>query len=439
MYLKYLIGAIFSFSLVFGTLSASQSDFLSILLWLFPVSIGYFLLLYVSKKDRSISYYLFIAVVVRLSLVFTTPNLSDDYFRFFWDGHISNQGGNPYDKRPSEHLISSVDERDHYLFRHLNSPEYYSVYPPFLQYLFKYAVEIGNDRLDISILTLKVFYALFSVGTVFLLPLVLKLYAIKPWRAMIYLLNPLVLIEEMGNLHAEGIMVFFLALFFLFVKKFPQYAFLPFSAAILVKLTPLLLLPSILWRYSFKQRVVFCFGLFFIILLSFYPYINGIMRGGFFKSLSLYFNSLEFNAFGYNIFKFFGYLIYGYNKIKLLGPLTAIISLILILYFSIKKGKGTRDFLPFQCLILYFIHLFFSPVVHPWYLIPLIFFAVFSRMYFVVVWTILSILSYSHYQGGVNKEQYYLVFLEYAVVLTVLWIDLRQRRFGVADQENLTI
>lgn len=431
MYLKYLIGAVFSFSLVFGMLSARQSDFVSILLWLLPVSIGYFLLLYLSKKDCSISYYLFVAVAVRISLVFTTPNLSDDYFRFIWDGNISVQGENPYDKRPSEHIISSVISKDQYLFRQLNSSEYHSVYPPFLQYLFKYVVKIGDNRLDINLLVLKIFYAVFSIGTVFLLPVVLKLYAVKPWRAMIYILNPLVIIEEMGNLHAEGIMVLFLCLFFVVVKKFPEYAFLPFAAAILVKLTPLLLLPAILWRFSLKQRLIFCFGLLFIILLSFYPYISGIMRGGFFKSLLLYFNSFEFNAFGYNIFKFWGYLIYGYNKIKILGPLTACLSFILILYFSIKKGKGTIEFLPLQCLILYFIHLFLSPVVHPWYLIPLVFFSAFNKMYFVIVWTTFASLSYSHYHGGINKEQYYLVFLEYAVVLVVLWTDLRRKHFNL--------
>lgn len=431
MYLKYLIGALFSLSLVFGMLSANQSDFLSLLLWLVPVNIVYFLLLYLSKKDRSISFYLFIAVVIRVSLVFTTPNLSDDYFRFFWDGNVSIQDKNPYDKRPSELIISSAIERDQYLFRHLNSPEYHSVYPPFLQYLFKYSVKFGNNRLDTDLLILKVFYALFSIGTVFLLPVILKLYDLKPWRAMIYLLNPLVIIEEMGNLHAEGIMVFFLALFFLCLKKFPQYAFLPFSSAIIVKLTPLLLLPSILWRLSLKQRFIFCFGLLLVIVLSFYPYVDGLMRGGFFKSLTLYFNALELNAFGYNIFKYWGYLVYGYNKIKLLGPLTASISFILILYFSFKKGKGAWVSFPLQCLILYFIHLFFSPVVHPWYLIPLVFFSVFNRMYFVIVWTTFSMLSYSHYHLGMNKEQYYLVFLEYAVVMIVLWSDFRQKRFDM--------
>jgi hypothetical protein len=429
MYLKYLIGAVFSFSLVFGMLAASQSDFVSILIWLVPVNIGYFLLLYLSKNDPSISFYLFIAVVIRISLVFTTPNLSDDYFRFFWDGNVSIQGENPYDKRPSELITSSAIERDHYLFRHLNSPEYHSVYPPFLQYLFKYSMKMGDNRLDKDLLILKILYALFSIGMVFLLPIILKLYDLKPWRAMIYLLNPLVLIEEIGNLHAEGIMVFFLALFFLFLKKFPQYAFLPFSSAVVVKLSPLLLLPSILWRLSLRQRFVFCFGLLLIIVISFYPYADGLMRGGFFKSLTLYFNALEFNAFGYNLFKYWGYLIFGYNKIKLLGPLTACISLILILYFSINKRKGVWESFPLQCLILYFIHLFFSPVVHPWYLIPLVFFSVFNRIYFVIVWTTFSMLSYSHYHGGMNKEQYYLVFIEYAVVLIVLWTDFSQKRF----------
>ena len=424
MYLKYLIGALFSLSLVFGMLSANQSDFLSLLLWLVPVNIVYFLLLYLSKKDRSISFYLFIAVVIRVSLVFTTPNLSDDYFRFFWDGNVSIQDKNPYDKRPSELIISSAIERDQYLFRHLNSPEYHSVYPPFLQYLFKYSVKFGNNRLDTDLLILKVFYAVFSIATVFLLPYLLKLYGVNAWHAVIYVLNPLVILEEMGNLHAEGIMVFFLGLFLIALKKQPKLAFLPFSTAIAVKLTPLLLIPSILWRLRLKQGIFFSLGVFLTLVLFFLPYAGGIIKGGFFESLSLYFNKLEFNAFGYNIFKAFGYLTHGYNKIKTLGPLTAILSTVLILYFSFQKRKEAWHTFPLQCLILYFIYLFFSPIIHPWYIIPLIFFSVFQKVQFVFIWSALSLLSYSHYHEGINKEKYYLVFFEYFVVLLFLGMDI---------------
>jgi hypothetical protein len=424
MYLKYLIGALFSLSLVFGMLSSNQSDFLSLLLWLVPVNIVYFLLLYLSKKDRSISFYLFIAVVIRVSLVFTTPNLSNDYFRFFWDGNVSIQDKNPYDKRPSELIISSAIERDQYLFRHLNSPEYHSVYPPFLQYLFKYSVKLGDNKLDREIFILKVFYAVFSIATVFLLPYLLKLYGVNAWHAVIYVLNPLVILEEMGNLHAEGIMVFFLALFLVALKKQPKFAFLPFSTAIAVKLTPLLLIPAILWRLRLKQGVFFSLGVFLTLVLFFLPYAGGIIKGGFFESLFLYFNKLEFNAFGYNMFKAFGYLTHGYNKIKTLGPLTAILSTVLILYFSFQKRKEAWHTFPLQCLILYFIYLFFSPIIHPWYIIPLIFFSVFQKVQFVFIWSALSLLSYSHYHEGINKEKYYLVFFEYFVVLLFLGMDI---------------
>jgi hypothetical protein len=164
---------------------------------------------------------------------------------------------------------------------------------------------MGNNRLDTDLLILKVFYALFSIGMVFLLPVILKLYDLNPWRAMIYLLNPLVIIEEMGNLHAEGILVFFLALFLGAIKKFPNYAFLPFAAAIAVKLTPLLLFPSIFIRLKLKNGLYFCLGILVVLSIFFLPYVNGIIKGGFFESLGLYFNKMEFNAYGYNIFKSF--------------------------------------------------------------------------------------------------------------------------------------
>jgi hypothetical protein len=221
-----------------------------------------------------------------------------------------------------------------YLFSHLNSPNYHSVYPPFLQSIFKFSVKLGDNKLDREIFILKVFYAVFSIATVFLLPYLLKLYGVNAWHAVIYVLNPLVILEEMGNLHAEGIMVFFLALFLVALKKQPKLAFLPFSTAIAVKLTPLLLIPAILRRLSLKHGVFFSLGIFLTLALFFLPYANGIIKGGFFESLSLYFNKLEFNAFGYNIFKAFGFLTHGYNKIKTLGPLTAILSTGLILYFS---------------------------------------------------------------------------------------------------------
>lgn len=424
MHVKYLIGILLVFFLLLAVLIPSQSDFISIIFFLVPANICYFLLLYLSKSENNLFFYLLTALTLRILLIFNTPNLSDDYFRFFWDGNISLKGENPFEKKPIEYMESPEINGDLYLFSHLNSPNYHSVYPPFLQYLFKYSAYIGENRPDIQILVLKLFYAFFSIGMVFLLPWLLKLYSIKSWQALIYLLNPLVLLEEMGNLHAEGILVFFLALFLAAIKKFPNYAFLPFAAAIAVKLTPLLLFPSIFIRLKLKNGLYFCLGILVVLSIFFLPYLNGIIKGGFFESLGLYFNKMEFNAYGYNIFKSFGYLTHGYNRIKILGPVTAIISIVLILFFSFKKRRVTWDSFPLQALSLYFIFLFFSPVIHPWYIIPLVFFTAFLNMKFVLVWSAFVILSYSHYHYGLNKEQYPLVFMEYLVVTVFLIKDL---------------
>jgi len=424
MYVKYLIGSLFSLFLLLGGLWPGQSDFFAILLCLVPANICYFILMGFSKRDDSILFYMLLAIALRVGMLFTSPHLSDDYVRFIWDGHLSNITKNPYEKKPVDQISSIESNRYIYLYSHLNSPNYHTVYPPFLQAIFKFSVRFGENNLDWEIFFLKIFYAIFSIGLIFLLPYVLKLYGVPTWHSCLYTLNPLVIIEEMGNLHAEGIMVFFLALFLFALKKYPKIAFIPYSAAIAVKLNPLLLLPSILMKLSLKYRVLFSLGILIILFLFFLPYLNGIVKGGFFESLYLYVNKLEFNAFGYNIFKAFGYMTHGYNRIKILGPLTAFLAMVLILFLSNQKRNKSWDTFPIQSLILYFIYLFFSPVIHPWYIIPLVFFAIFNKVHFVFIWSALSVLSYSHYIGGFNKEQYLLIFFQYFVVLLFLGKDM---------------
>jgi hypothetical protein len=409
--------------MVLGVLWPGQSDFFAILLCLVPANICYFILLHFSKRDTSIFFYMLLAISLRIGMLFSVPHLSDDYFRFIWDGHLSLKGVNPYEQRPVEQRSTLENAGEINLFSHLNSPQYHTVYPPFLQAIFRYSLRFADNKLVDEIFYLKIFYAFFSIGTVFLLPYLLTLYGISSRHAAIYLLNPLVIIEEMGNLHAEGILVFFLALFLLAIKKFPKLSFIPFSTAVVVKLTPFLLLPAIFFRLPFRKSISFGLGLLVLIFLCFLPYVHGILKGGFFESLFLYFHKLEFNAFGYNLFKALGYLTHGYNRINIMGPLTAMIATFFVLYVSFQMRKVSWDNFPLLSLMVYFIYLFFSPILHPWYIIPLVFFAVFTQVQFVIVWSALSLLSYSHYFGGLNREQYHLIFIEYAIVLIFLGKD----------------
>ena len=64
---------------------------------------GVFILSQLTFNFKSL---LLIGIALRIALIFSIPILSDDYFRFLWDGFLSNQGINPFEFKPTE--ITSV-------------------------------------------------------------------------------------------------------------------------------------------------------------------------------------------------------------------------------------------------------------------------------------------------------------------------------------------
>ena len=62
-----------------------------------------------------------------------------DYFRFIWDGKLFVNGFNPYLYLPSEILNTDIAKTaglTQELYDGLNSPKYYTVYPPINQLIF---------------------------------------------------------------------------------------------------------------------------------------------------------------------------------------------------------------------------------------------------------------------------------------------------------------
>mgnify|MGYP007000099231 CR=1 len=56
----------------------------------------------------SLSEILFFGISFRLALFFAYPWLSDDFYRFIWDGLVIGENINPYEYTPSE-LINKVE------------------------------------------------------------------------------------------------------------------------------------------------------------------------------------------------------------------------------------------------------------------------------------------------------------------------------------------
>ncbi|MGI9174817.1 MAG: hypothetical protein ACR2GR_05820, partial [Rhodothermales bacterium] len=75
-----------------------------------------------------------VAVALRLLLVWLPPAISDDAYRYVWDGLLQARGTNPFVFAPNDPALADVQGEP--LFSLLNSAAFYSVYPPLSQVFF---------------------------------------------------------------------------------------------------------------------------------------------------------------------------------------------------------------------------------------------------------------------------------------------------------------
>ncbi|MEZ4982067.1 MAG: hypothetical protein R2769_10875 [Saprospiraceae bacterium] len=222
----------------------------------------------------------------------------------------------------------------------------------------------------------------------------------------------------MGNLHFEGAMVFFMALFIWLILKMKWMgSALALAFSVGSKLLPLMFIPAILkyldWKRGWKWMLIFCLG--FLVLII--PFLDGGLIQNFGQSFDLYFRKFEFNASLYYLLREIGIWVTGYNQIAILGPSLAILTTISIALLALKIKKGDERWLLEILLISFCIYLLGSATVHPWYIILPVFLSVFTRFQFPLVWSLVVVLSYAHYWDSVYEEKYLLIFLEYCIVL----------------------
>ena len=370
---------------------------------------------FISYRDRSNFNSLLIAgLLFRFILVFTVPALSDDFYRFLWDGHIQQLGFNPFDFTPRKLLNQHSDPFLLQLFPKLNSPDYYSVYPQLCQTIFKLAAGIAGESIQGNIIVLKSVLFLSELGSIFLLQKLLSAKNLNPNLSLYYILNPLVIIELTGNIHVEAIMIFFVLLAAWLIQKQKYISSAGAMAlAIQAKLIPIIAIPLLIKEIGFRKTVWYGMAcLLLTCLLSSGLLNNPIRFFNFFESLGLYYGKFEFNGSLYTIFRSIGWWMLDYNPIAVLSKIMLVLSLTGMLYLYYRKMDLLSGF--FWLLIIY---LGCSAIVHPWYLAPLIALSAFVRYRFVLIWSALIPLTYITYSSMPYIENYWLVGLEYMVTL----------------------
>jgi hypothetical protein len=152
------------------------------------------------------------AIGFRLLLFFALPQLSDDVYRFVWDGRLLAHGYNPYLYQPNQLLntpVAATCGLDESLLRLLNSPSYFTVYPPVNQALFGLAAWLSPESLSGNVIWLRIPIVVCEAGSLWLMVKLLRWLNMHPNLALLYGLNPLVILELTWQFACGGYHDFF--------------------------------------------------------------------------------------------------------------------------------------------------------------------------------------------------------------------------------------
>lgn len=390
------------------------------------LGIAYFLILYLIEKLPPqasahnaiffkkmemwiLSAILAFALAYRIILLFDYPYLTDDIFRYIWDGRVWSHGINPFRFAPADPALIPI--RDAIIYPQVNHPHIPTIYAPVLQLIFRMVASISP-----SIFAFKLSVVVFDCGTIFLLLLLLKHWQFALRRVIIYAWNPLVIIEIAGSSHLDGIGVFFLLLgFYLFEKRHTIFSGIAFAAAIMVKFVPILLLPFIVRKKNRNWTIIFLGSVTVTILLGYTPFLNA--GEALFKAMFIYADKWRFNdSIFYLIFNALDLAlpdavvkIYVHSKgmmpdaetmrtmrtdlilIASKGLTGVMFCYVLACLFRCKAWKFSGQFTPDLLriwIIIFGTLCILSPTLHPWYLIWILPLMVFERE---KSWLVLSV------------------------------------------------
>ena len=403
--------------------TTQRTDFFKVFTYYTLLFIGFILIYRYSHLNfRSI---IFAGLLFRLILLFAIPNLSDDFYRFLWDGNMFLEGTNPYLVLPQNNgeLMANGEA----LIKGMGSmnASHYTCYPPLNQFAFTIPALFYENGIITSTVILRITLVLSDVVTLFFSLKILDILKLDRRKILLYFINPFIIIELSGNLHYEGMMIAFLAAsLYYFLKTRYYLSSMLLAGAISIKLIPLIFLPIFYKKLGIQKFLIYGSIIILINLIFFLPFLNQSLIDNFMSSLTLYFQRFEFNASLYYVIREIGYWTKGYNMIHTIGKISPFLILLLLTLFSFFRNNKDKKVLIVSMLWVISCYYFLSSVVHPWYIAIPLFLSVFTSIKFPLFWSYLVVLSYSAYTHKNYEENMWLVGMEYLFVLGCLSIDL---------------
>lgn len=278
-------------------------------------------------------------ILIRLELLPSPSTLSDDVYRYQWDGRVQREGLNPYAVYPNSPDLDWLQNPDH---PEPPGEEIPTTYPPLSEFAYRLIETVpGYKRVS----------TLLDLASIAVLMMLLSAMKLPLHRVLAYAWNPTILIAFALSGHFDSLAVVMLltALLFLLTNR-PKLSAGALALAFLSKFFPILLLPTFLKR----TRLAYA-GLFLIIVIAFYlPFASAGLH--LFGGLKNYAKDWENND---SLFRLLFFIV----RSRFVAKLVAGLILLGAIGYLAKKRAAPL----WSSLVLTAGVLLLSPTAFPWY------------------------------------------------------------------------
>jgi alpha-1,6-mannosyltransferase len=197
-----------------------------------------------------------IGLIFRLTVWPLAPALSDDLYRYRWEGKLQAAGGNPYKSRPADARLYGLRDA---AFPLVVGKDFKAIYGPLIEQIefwtYRAVAVLEKDPVR-QVFWFKLPFALCDLGVMAVLWLLLGAHGLPRERVLIYAWSPLAIIEFWATGHNDSVVVLLLALALLgAAKERWTWAFAALSLAVAAKIWPILLFPIFIgWRRFRPKR-----------------------------------------------------------------------------------------------------------------------------------------------------------------------------------------
>jgi len=159
------------------------------------LSVVHYVIHHCGDRRGSFLFVLAVAVALRVPFLLAPTNLSDDIYRYIWDGRIQREGINPYRYAPQSSELSGLRDDIYDGVNHKHVP---TIYPPLMQATFAASTAFSE-----TVVWMKGTFLLADLALTGALVGLLIVAGLSRMRVVIYAWCPLVLVEVAGNGHND--------------------------------------------------------------------------------------------------------------------------------------------------------------------------------------------------------------------------------------------